>query len=317
MDSISQEVREVFEHSKGAVVRIEGTEDAGTVLGTGFFVDTNGTLFTSYSVGGDTRDLVVSLGDLKFPARRLVADSRSGVAILKIESPGMETPFLPMAKGPLEIASPVVTVAYPMDMGLTPNFGMVSGFDLKFLGRYFATRHIRASVPVQRGEGGAPLLNLRGEVVGMVISSLDGGASCFAVPINVVEKISRDYFHFGRPLPGFLGLVVNIDTAPVQSGSAVMVESVQEGSPADKAGLFPGDVLLQIGSQPIRVPEDVVDASFFLTAGEPVEVKVLREGHAPLAFQVEPAEKVSAQSPPAAASLTFPVDTEDVTLRLP
>ena len=76
----------------------------------------------------------------------------------------------------LEVATPVITIGYPLDLPETPSFGMVAGFDRKFLGRYFSTTHLRVNVPTQRGEAGAPILNFKGEVVGILVSSLENSS---------------------------------------------------------------------------------------------------------------------------------------------
>ena len=103
-DSISQEVQAVFERSRKAIVRIEALDEHGKLSGTGFFIDPEGTVLTSYTVGGESHDITVLNGDMKFPATRSLADSRSGIAILKIES---QTPFLPIGKSTaLGVAAP-------------------------------------------------------------------------------------------------------------------------------------------------------------------------------------------------------------------
>jgi len=195
-DSLSEQTRALFERCKNAVVKIEAVDQHGRLSGTGFFVDPNGTLYTCYSVGGESRDIVVSHGDLKYPATRLVADPRSGIAILKVEA---QTPFLPLGKSnDLGIASMVVTIGYPLDLPVTPNIGVVGGFDTKCDRGSFATMHIRANVSVQRGEGGAPLLDMDGNVTGVLVSSLDYRSGCFALPIEAAEKVRHDFMRFGE-----------------------------------------------------------------------------------------------------------------------
>ena len=239
----------------------------------GLLIDPNGTLYTSWSVGGEARDIVVCKGDAKYPAKRLVADSRAGVAILKVDIE-QSVPFLPISGArDLGVGSPVMTIGYPMDLPPTPSFGMIGGFDLKYLGRYFGTKHIRANVSVQRGEGGAPLLNMKGEAVGILISSLDQGSASFVLPIEAAEKIRRDYVRFGEVRPGWIGVVVGA-ASTAEHGSVAEVHEVMVDTPAKKAGLQPGDILLQLGSKPITSPEDMLDASFYLSAEDNVSVKI-------------------------------------------
>src|SRR6059058_1585767 len=188
---ISHEVKEIFERAGKAVVKIHGLDQHSPICGTGFFIDPTGTLYTAYTVGGEADNFTVEFAGQKYPARQLVADIRSGTAMLKIDA---ATPVLPIGKSEeLEVATPVVAVGFPLDLAQTPNFGMIAGFDHKYLGRYFSTTHLRVNLPTQRGEAGAPLLNMKGEVVGILVSSLENNSSCYAVPIEAAEKIRRDF----------------------------------------------------------------------------------------------------------------------------
>src|SRR6202047_3684533 len=189
--SISRQVKDVFEHAAKAVVKIHGVDEHSEISGTGFFVDPTGTLYTAYTVGGEAGNFTIEFGGKKYPARQILADIRSGMAMLKVD---LATPALPIGKSEqLEIATPVVTIGYPLDLPETPSFGMIAGFDRKFLGRYFSTTHLRVNVPTQRGEAGAPILNFKGEVVGILVSSIENGSACHVLSINAAAKI-RDYF---------------------------------------------------------------------------------------------------------------------------
>src|SRR5260370_20890449 len=126
------------------------------------------------------------------------------MAILKTD---VATPALPIGKSEeLGVATPVVAIGYPLDLPETPNFGMIAGFDRKYLGRYFSTTHLRVNLPTQRGEAGAPLLNMKGEVVGILVSSLENNSACYAVPIEAAEKIRTDYVRFGEARNGWVGI---------------------------------------------------------------------------------------------------------------
>jgi S1-C subfamily serine protease len=272
---IGKQIRGVFDKCQSAVARIEASDAHGKLSGTGFFIDPNGTLYTSYSVGGESHDITVITGTCRQSARRLVGDLRSGIAILKVEA---ETPFLSFGKSKdLGVGSPVMTVGYPYDLPASPSFGVVGGFDIKYLNRYFATTHIRANLPVQSGQGGAPLLDLNGNVVGILISSLNQGSGSFALPIEAAEKVRRDFLRFHQVHRGWLGLAVRPNDPPV-NGSTALVSEVLSNSPAQKAGVLPGDTLLGIGDRTVASPADVLDGSFFLTADDLSTLRVWREG---------------------------------------
>src|SRR5919106_1190494 len=281
--AISHQVREIFERAAKAVVKIHGVDEHSEICGTGFFVDPTGTLYTAYTVGGEAGNFTVEFDGKKYPARQLVADIRSGTAILKVDE---TTPALPIGKSEeLELATPVVSIGYPLDLPKTPNFGMIAGFDKKCLGRYFSTIHLRVNAPTQRGEAGAPLLNIKGEVVGIVVSGLENNAACYAVPIEAAEKIRTDFVRFGEARHGWIG-VNNVSPASRQvDGSRAMVTQVAEDAPAARSGLKEGDVLLQVGKKKISDPEDVFDASFYITAGDSVPITVMR-GDQKMTFHV-------------------------------
>ncbi len=272
--SVSTEVGAVFAKCKGAVVRIIASDDYGTHSGTGFFIDPNGTIYTHYSVAGRSWNLTVEFEEKKYPATCLLADPRSGAALLKIQV--APTPFLDIGNSAeLQVASPVITVGYPMDLPASPSFGFVAGLDQKFRGGYLPTTHIRANMPVQSGEQGAPVLNLKGEAVGILAFGING-AACEALPIQAAEKVRNDYTRFGEARYGWIGVTVE----PIIEGDEncqVRVSHLDDDTPAAHSGLKDGDVLISVGSKQIKKFGDLRDASFFLTAEELVPIIVRRD----------------------------------------
>jgi serine protease Do len=296
--SLSREVKEIFARCAKAVVKIHCTDRHSDLSGTGFFVDPAGTLYTSYSVGGDAENFTVEMEGKKYPAHQLLADLRSGLVMLKVDMP---TPSLPVGKSEsLEVATPVVTIGYPLDLPETPSFGMIAGLDRKYLGRYFSTTHVRVNLPIQRGEAGAPLLNFKGEVIGIILARLENNSSCYALPIDAAEKIRTDYMRFGEARHGWIGLNVSESTQTVEGSRAEMTEILKD-TPAAESGIKKGDILLQVGRTKVREPEDVLDASFFITAGDTVPITVQR-GNEKMTFNVVSDFDPASKSPPRIAS---------------
>ena len=280
--AVSQQIKDIFARAAKAVVKIHGVDEHSEICGTGFFIDPTGTLYTAYTVGGEAGNFTIEFGGKKYPARQLLADIRSGTAMLKIDE---ATPALPIGKSEqMEVATPVVSIGFPLDLPETPNFGMVAGFDRKYLGRYFSTTHMRLNLPSQRGEAGAPLLNMKGEVVGIVVSSLENNSACYAVPIEAAEKIRGDFMRFGEARHGWVGINVSLARQPVEGSLAEMTQ-IMEDTPAARSGIKAGDILLQVGRKKVSQPEDVLDASFFITAGDVVPITVMR-GNQKLTFNV-------------------------------
>src|SRR6266513_2333317 len=238
--AIRQHVKDIFARAAKAVVKIHGADEHSEICGTGFFIDPTGTLYTAYTVGCEAGNFTIEFGGKKYPARQLLADIRSGTAMLKIDAP---TPALPIGKSEgLEVATPVLAVGYPLDLPETPNFGMIAGFDRKYLGRYFSTTHLRVNLPTQRGEAGAPLLNLKGEVVGILVSSLENNSVCYALPIGAAEKIRGDFVRFGEVRHGWIGANVSFAKTDVE-GSRAEITDIMATTPATDSGMKPGDIL--------------------------------------------------------------------------
>jgi S1-C subfamily serine protease len=204
----------------------------------------------------------------------------------------------------LEVATPVITIGYPLDLPKTPSFGMIAGFDRKYLGRYFSTTHLRVNLPTQRGEAGAPLLNLKGEVVGILVSSLENNSSCYALPIDAAEKIRSDFVRFGEARHGWIGANVSQARTPADDSHAEITD-IMAPTPAEDSGMRPGDILLQVGRVKVRQPEDVLDASFFITAGDTVPIIVMR-GNERLTFNVQAGFHPASKHPPLIASPLSP-----------
>ena len=299
-DSLSREVKEVFAKSAKAVVKIRGRDKHGKLVGTGFFVDPTGTLYTAFSVGADAQDITVEIDGKELPAREVMSDRRSGLAMLKVDD--ITTPALPIGRSKeLEVATPVLTVGFPLDLPQTPSFGMIAGFDRKYLGRYFSTTHLRVNLPTQRGQAGAPVLNFKGEVVGIVVSSIDNSsAACHALPIDAAEKIRGDYVRFGEARHGWVGINV-APAAREVAGSRAQFTEIMPDTPAAESGAKPGDMLLQVGNTKVREPEDVIDASFFITAGDTIPI-VVQRGDEQLTLTVEAGFHPAAHRPTKIAS---------------
>src|SRR5881396_1577222 len=310
--AISHQLKDIFQRAAKAVVKIHGVDEHSEICGTGFFIDPTGTLYTAYTVGGEAGNFTIEFGGKKYPAHQLLADIRSGTAMLKVEE---TTPALPVGKSEeLEVAAPVVAIGYPLDLPETPSFGLVAGFDRKYLGRYFSTTHVRLNLPTQRGEAGAPLLNMKGEVVGIVVSSLENKSACYAVPIEAAEKIRSDFVRFGEARHGWVGINVSEAAQPVEGSRAEMTQIMEE-TPAARSGIKSGDILLQVGQKKVTQPEDVLDASFFVTAGDTVPITVLR-GNQKLTFNVRAGLHPASQRGVLIASPASPTMNQAIPLKL-
>ena len=276
-DKIASEVSGVYEKAAPSVVRIRASDGPEQLAGTGFFVDNQGTVLTAYAVVGQAKEAMVETGGRTLSARVLGSDPRSGVALLKIKA--AETPFLLFGEsGSLRPASAVVSVAFPYDLKAEPTFGLVAGFDVKYLTRFFATTHIRANLPIKPGQIGGPLLDSQGKVVGILMLEIDEGKACYALPVEAAAKVAADIEKYGQPKHGWMGVGVMPDRSRPDRGAPVFVDRLYKGTPAERSGLKAGDEVISIGNRAVREPSDVLDSAFFASVGEKIPVKVRRNG---------------------------------------
>ena len=127
-------------------------------------------------------------------------------------------------------------------------------------------------------------------------------ALCYALPIDAAEKIRNDFVRFGEARHGWIGIDV-AQAAKSEEGSRARMTEIMKDTPASGSGVKPGDILLQVGKTEVHEPEDVIDASFFITAGDTVPITVMR-GEEKLIFDVQADFHPASHHPPLAAGIT-------------
>lgn len=273
--NICSELGRIFEQHRRSVVRIYATDGLGIRVGSGFFIDPSGVIYTHAGTVTNAEEVKVSFDGRLIPAHVMTVDDRNGVALLKIDC---SSPFIPIGDSDkITEATPVMMIGFPEEYEVSSNFGMIAARERQHLGKYFATSHFRANMAVQRGEGGAPVLNLAGEVIGILVARIGDGTACHILPIRAAEKTRQDIARFGELRPGWVGGEVE-DTASPNQGSTAQILTLGPGTPAAQSGLKAGDVILSINGTPVTCSEDVLDAAYYLTAGDLVEVVILRDG---------------------------------------
>jgi S1-C subfamily serine protease len=183
-------------------------------------------------------------------------------------------------------------IGYPLNLPAAPSQGPVSGFDASYLTKVdgslsakgsmaaverFATTHIHANVAISPGQVGGPLLNTRGEVVGLVATSPDDGRSIYALPVDAIGKIVSDFNQYGRAKHGWVGVNVIQEPDAKHDGRTVRVVQIVPHTPASESGIQPGDTVMRIDAREVYRPSDVLDASFFSHVGANMTVVVRRD----------------------------------------
>lgn len=301
-DQINAEIQRLFQRHRDAVVRVRASDSMGVRLGSGFFVDASGTVYTHAGVVLKADDVSVQFQGRMLPAKVMASDSRSGIALLKTEC---LSPFLPLGNSDeIAISNPVLAIGYPGECEVSPALGIVAGRDFHQNGKQFSTSHLRMNMAVQPGCGGAPVLNMNGEVIGIVAARIGEGGSCHILPIRAAEKIRADMNRFGELRPGWVG--VEVEDAPDQvEGSIARIVDMKPETPAAKFGLKKGDVLLGIDGNRVSSIQDLVDAAYYLTAGEEARIQIVRDGNK-MDIVVNPALHPHASATPLHAEAAVP-----------
>ncbi|QLQ25192.1 MAG: DegQ family serine endoprotease [Dechloromonas sp.] len=235
-------------------------------LGSGFIVSQDGYLLTNAHVVEGADEVTVRLTDKReFKAKIIGADKRTDIALLKIEASGL--PAVRMGDpGQLRVGEWVVAIGSPFGFDNSVTAGIVSAKG-RSLPQENYVPFIQTDVAINPGNSGGPLFNLRGEVVGInsQIYSRSGGymGVSFAIPIDVAMEIQNQLRVSGKVSRGRLGVVIQEVSKELAESLALgkpmgaVVNAVEKGGPADKAGLEPGDVILKFDGKPISASADL------------------------------------------------------------
>ncbi|TBR08383.1 MAG: Do family serine endopeptidase [Lysobacter sp.] len=260
----------------------------GTSLGTGFLISDDGYVLTNHHVVEGASTITVRLSDRReFKARLVGSDEPSDVALLKIEGRGL--PALRTATQPVKAGQWVVAIGSPFGLDHSVTAGIVSavGRANPYANQQYVP-FIQTDVAINRGNSGGPLLNTRGEVVGInsQIFSNSGGymGVSFAIPIDLAVSVVQQLRANGRVQRGQLGVQVRELTTDLMKGlglpdaNGALVADVIEGSAAARAGVQRGDVIRAVNGRPVTTSSDLPPLIGSLAPGSRVEITVIRDG---------------------------------------
>ena len=255
--------------------------------GSGFIVSPDGVILTNAHVVQGADEVTVKLADRReFRAKVLGSDPRTDVAVLKIDAKGLPTVPLGNARA-LQTGEWVLAIGSPFGLESTVTAGVVSATG-RSLGNDSQVQFIQTDVAVNPGNSGGPLLNTRGEVVGInsQIYSQTGGYQglSFAIPIDVAVRIKDQIVATGKVQHAKLGVSIQdvgqgfADSFNLASPEGALVANVERGSAAEKAGLKSGDVVRKANGQTIVASSDLPGMLAVAKPGDKVALDVWREG---------------------------------------
>ena len=239
-------------------------EEQNRGVGSGFIIESNGFILTNAHVVEGATTIYVTLTDKReFKAKLIGADKRTDVALVKIEASGL--PRLTIGdSSKVRVGEWVLAIGSPFGLENTVTAGIVSAKS-RDTGDYLP--FIQTDVAVNPGNSGGPLLNTRGEVVGInsQIFSRSGGymGISFAIPMDEAMRVSNQLKASGKVSRGRIGVAIAevskevAESLGLPRARGALIRNIEVGAPADKAGLEPGDVILSFGDKPIEKSSDL------------------------------------------------------------
>jgi serine protease Do len=254
-------------------------------VGSGFVLSADGYVMTNAHVVAGADEVIVTLTDKReLKAKIIGADQRSDVAVVKVDATGL--PFVKIGdSGHAKVGEWVMAIGSPFGLSNTVTAGIISAKQ-RDTGDLLPL--IQTDVAINPGNSGGPLVNMRGEVIGInsQIYSQSGGymGISFSIPIDEAMRVADQLRGGGRVVRGFLGVLPDDITKEVAESiglgkaAGAVVRSVTAGSPADKAGIEGGDVITKVDGKPVEKALDLRRLIAAVKPGVKVNLQVFRRG---------------------------------------
>lgn len=275
----------IFRHFFGD--RPEGQTQRNSGLGSGVIVSANGYILTNFHVVDAADDIQVSLNDGRtFTAKVIGSDPESDLAVLQIKADKLPTITFGRMEN-LSVGDVVLAIGNPFGVGQTVTMGIVSALGRSHLGINTFENFIQTDAAINPGNSGGALVDTHGNLVGIntAIYSRTGGSLGigFAIPVSSLKNIMEQIIQNGTVTRGWIGVEAQEITGELAESfglpdtDGALIAGVVRGSPADKAGIRPGDVLLAVAGKPVKDPQVMLDLIAALKPEERAAFRLRRD----------------------------------------
>ena len=255
-------------------------------LGSGVIVSPDGYILTNNHVVEAADEIEVALNDgRKFRARTVGTDPDSDLAVLRIEAGG-KLPAITIAAENVRVGDVVLAIGNPFGVGQTVTMGIVSALGRSHLGINTFENFIQTDAAINPGNSGGALVDSNGNLIGIntAIYSQSGGSLGigFAIPMSLAKNVMEQIIKNGTVTRGWIGVEVQEITPELAESFSLpathgaLIAGVMRGSPADKAGIRPGDVLTTVQGKAVNDPQSMIENIAALTPGQGARVHVRR-----------------------------------------
>ena len=262
------------------------TERKASSLGSGFIIKENGIVITNNHVIANAEDILVRVGEKEFKAEVVGADPYMDIAVLKMDTKDKFTTVKFGDSDNARVGDWAVAIGNPFGLGGTVTAGIISARNRDInLTRY--DDFIQTDASINQGNSGGPLFNLKGEVIGINTAIIAPGQSGsigigFAIPANAASNVIDQLIEFGETKRGWLGVRIQEVTKEIaeveklKKPAGALVASVGQNSPADKAGVKAGDIILEFDGKKIDTMRTLPKVVANTKVGKSVELKIWR-----------------------------------------
>ncbi|MFZ7240692.1 outer membrane-stress sensor serine endopeptidase DegS [Avibacterium avium] len=256
-----------------------------TNLGSGVIMAKEGYILTNKHVIQNADQIVVAMQNGRiFEASLIGSDNLTDLAVLKIRADNL--PTIPNTKRKLHVGDVVLAIGNPYNLGQSVSQGIISALGRNAVGDYIGRQNfIQTDASINRGNSGGALINSLGELVGISTLSIGKNANeiaeglNFAIPIDLATDILKKIIRDGRVIRGFLGIQTDVLVNDGQANDkGIEITSVRENSPAAKAGLQPGDIMLQFGDVKVQSPAQMMNVISNTKPNTTVNMRISRLG---------------------------------------
>ncbi|EOQ89942.1 serine protease MucD family protein [Leptospira yanagawae serovar Saopaulo str. Sao Paulo = ATCC 700523] len=256
-------------------------------LGSGIVLNEDGYIMTNHHVVENMDKFTVKLKNKsEYGAKLIGSDPTADIALLKISAPkGTLVPSLIGDSSKVRVGNWAIAIGAPLGLEQSFTVGVVSAIQRGGLDRS-GLAYIQTDAAINQGNSGGPLLNIRGEVIGInrMIVSQSGGSDGigFAIPINEARRVVEELKVNGSVARAWIGAgvdhITDRDLAQfgLKSKQGAIIHQIVKGSPADKAGLQLMDVIVEVEGKPVRTPDELVGLIVNSKIGKRIELKIIR-----------------------------------------
>ncbi|MFP5364864.1 MAG: S1C family serine protease [Thermoleophilia bacterium] len=285
-DARSRAVRQIYAEAHRSVVQVRVSEGGAGGSGTGFVIDSDGTIVTNAHVVSGAGDVQVRFDDNSagVDAEVVGRDQSSDLAVLRVDASNTQNvkPLRLADSDTVQVGDLAVAIGYPLGLERTVTAGIVSGVGraIRAPNGFSIDKVIQTDAPINPGNSGGPLLDGAGRVIGVnsqIATAGGGGGNVgigFAVPSNTVRQVVprlRSGGSISRPYVG-------ISSLPSTVGRGALVASAVPGGPADEAGVRAGDLVTSVDGRDVQAPEDISAAIESRRPGDEIDLEVQRAG---------------------------------------